>query len=133
MTHRNPVVFPRPKHLPWERRRFLRYFLPLLLTVEARWNGRKVLLERVPAVENISAGGLYFSLAASAASGLPESADLEITFPLVEQAFRPARVYARCRARVVRRDGDFRVAAQFDEVEFIREERPSGLPVPVSA
>lgn len=125
---------PRPPRLfPWERRGFFRYALPLLLTVEARWNGRALLLERVPALENISAGGLYFCLAAGGGKLPPQDAELEITFPLVERTFHPARVYARCRARVLRRDGASRVAAQFDEVVFVREERLSGLPVPIPA
>ena len=139
---RPPQLFPfgaSPQGKPWERRGFFRYSLPLLLTVEARWNGRALLLERVPALENISAGGLYFCLPvrqAGLADGTsklpPEDAELEITFPLVERTFHPARVYARCRARVLRRDSANRVAAQFDAVEFVREERLSGLPVPVS-
>ena len=99
----------------------------------ARWNGQAVLLERDPALENISAGGLYFRLAKGAAGPVPADAELEITIPLVEPTFRPARVYARCRARVVRRDALVGIAAEFDEVEFVREERPSGLPVPFPA
>jgi len=101
--------------------------------VTARWNGQAVLLERVPALENISAGGLYFRLLNGAAGPVPADAELEITIPLVEPTFRPARVYARCRARVVRRDSLVGIAAEFDEVEFVREERPSGLPVPFPA
>ncbi|MDA2914810.1 hypothetical protein MYX77_12835, partial [Acidobacteriia bacterium AH_259_A11_L15] len=73
--------------------------------------------------------GLYFSLSAEAAGKLPENAELEVTLPLVEPAFRPVRVYARCRARVVRRDALHGVAAEFADVQFIREERPTGLPV----
>lgn len=99
----------------------------------ARWNGQAVLLERVPALENISAGGLYFRLAKGATGPVPVDAELEITIPLVESTFRPARVYARCRARVVRCDALVGIAAEFDEVEFVREERPSGLPVPLPA
>jgi len=130
---KRPKAFSCPaKALPFERRRFLRFFLPLPLTVTARWNGQAVLLERDPALENISAGGLYFRLLNGAAS-MPPDAELEVTIPLVEPTFRPARVYARCRARVVRRDALVGVAAEFDEVEFVREERPSGLPVPLPA
>lgn len=117
----------------WERRSNWRFQLPLLLTVEACWNGRALLLERVPALENISAGGLYFCLASGSGKLPPQDAELEITFPLVERTFHPARVYARCRARVLRRDGANRIAAQFEEVEFLREERLSGLPLPLPA
>ena len=120
-----------PQGKPWERRGFFRYSLPLLLTVEARWNGRALLLERVPALENISAGGLYFCLAPGSGKLPPQDAELDITFPLVERTFHPARVYARCRARVLRRDSTKGVAAQFDAVEFVREERLSGLPIPI--
>jgi len=131
---KRPKTFSRPaKALPFERRRFLRFFLPLPLTVTARWNGQAVLLERDPALENISAGGLYFRLLNGATGPMPADAELEITIPLVEPTFRPARVYARCRARVVRRDALVGIAAEFDEVEFVREERPSGLPVPFPA
>ena len=131
---KRPKTFSRPaKALPFERRRFLRFFLPLPLTVTARWNGQAVLLERDPALENISAGGLYFRLLNGAAGPVPADAELEITIPLVEPTFRPARVYARCRARVVRRDALVGIAAEFDEVEFVREERPSGLPLPLPA
>jgi hypothetical protein len=130
---KRPKVFSRfAKALPFERRRFLRFFLPLPLTVTARWNGQAVLLERDPALENISAGGLYFRLL-NAPGSMPADAELEVTIPLVESTFRPARVYARCRARVVRRDAPTGIAAEFDEVEFVREERPSGLPVPLPA
>lgn len=130
---KRPKTFSRPaRGLPFERRRFLRFFLPLPLTVTARWNGQAVLLERDPALENISAGGLYFRLL-DAAAAVPADAELEITIPLVEPTFRPARVYARCRARVVRRDAPLGIAAEFDEVEFVREERSSGLPVPLPA
>jgi len=131
---KRPKTFSRlAKALPFERRRFLRFFLPLPLTVTARWNGQAVLLERDPALENISAGGLYFRLLNGATGPMPADAELEITIPLVEPTFRPARVYARCRARVVRRDALVGIAAEFDEVEFVREERPSGLPVPFPA
>jgi len=131
---KRPKTFSRPaKALPFERRRFLRFFLPLPLTVTARWNGQAVLLERDPALENISAGGLYFRLAHGAAGPVPADAELEITIPLVEPTFRPARVYARCRARVMRHDALVGIAAEFDEVEFVREERASGLPMPLPA
>lgn len=124
----------RPSKLhPHERREFLRYYLPLPLTVTARWNGRALLLERAAAMENISADGVYFSLAGTAEAAWPDDAELEIIIPLVEQAFRPTRVYAHCRARVVRRDAPHWVAARFDEVQFVREERPSGLPVPLNS
>ena len=95
----------------------------------ARWNGRAVLLERTRALRNISSGGLYFSLAQAPANSFPENAELEISFPLHEPTFGATRLYARCRARVVRRDAPHGVAAAFEEVEFVREERPSGLPV----
>ncbi len=114
-----------------DRRTYGRYRLPLPLTVTARWTGQVQLLERASTLENISASGLYFSLSAEAAGNLPENAELEVTLPLVEPAFHPVRVYARCRARVVRRDALHGVAAEFADVQFIREERPTGLPVPL--
>lgn len=88
-----------------------------------------LLLERVAAVKNISAGGVCFSLDESAASSLPEGTELGISFPLVELTFHPARVYAHCRARVVRCDGPHSVAAHFEQVAIVREERLSGLPL----
>lgn len=115
-----------------ERRRSLRYTLPLPLSVAACWNGRAVLLERAPTLKNISAGGLAFTLE-NGALDFPADAELEITVPLVEPTFHPARLYARCRARVLRREAPDRVAAEFNQVEFVREERASGLPMPLPA
>jgi hypothetical protein len=81
---------------------------------------------------NISAGGLSFRLAADPSASLPSEADLEITFPLMERIFHPARVYARCKARLLRRDLPDRVAAHFEEVDFIREEHLTSLPTPLA-
>ncbi len=116
-----------------ERRRFPRYRLRLPLTVTACWDGQpgQRLLDRASTLENISAGGIYFALSADAAKKLPHHAELEFHIPLVEPTFHPVRVYAYCRGRVVRRDLPCWVAAEFDQVQFVRVERGSGLPVPL--
>lgn len=115
----------------WERRSYPRYLLPVPLTVEVRRKGGTMVAKRASAAENISAGGVYFSLAPGMDGFVPEGAKLRIIFPLVEPTFHPARVYAHCQARVVRRDGPGRVAAKFEQVAFVREERDTGLPVPL--
>lgn len=89
------------------------------------------MLERLPGRETISGGGLELCLAESPAP--PVDAELEICFPLVERPFYPGRVYARCRARVLRHDTPNRVAVRFQDVEFVREERLSILPRPLPA
>lgn len=131
MSNPKPAVPVPTKLLRRERRAFRRYQLPLTFTLEARWNGRALVLERLPGRETISGGGVELCLAESPAP--PVDAELEICFPLVERPFHPCRVYARCRARVLRHDSSNRVAVRFQEVEFVREERPSGLPVPLPA
>ena len=131
MSNPKAVVSLPARLLRRERRAFHRYQLPLALTLEARWNGRALQLERLPGRETISGGGLELCLAESPAP--PVDAELEIYFPLVERPFHPCRVYARCRARVLRHDSPNRVAVRFQEVEFVREERASGLPLPLPA
>jgi len=138
MPDHNPVFSPIPKPLPRERRAFRRYPVPPGFHLEARWNGRALLLERLPGEETISGGGACLALAAPPA-GVAESqmppihAELEICFPLVARPFHPGRVYARCRARVLRHDGPRRVAVRFQEVQFEREERSSSLPLALPA
>jgi hypothetical protein len=111
-----------------ERRSFGRYRLPVSRLVEARWQGRLLPLEYAPLEENISAGGAILCLARGPAP--PVHATLDITFPLMERPFQSAQMYAHCRGRVVRQDSPHRVAVFFEDVELVREDRPSTLPVP---
>ncbi len=108
---------------------FHRYELPAALSLEACWNGRALPLDRRLNGETISGGGVVLCLAEGPLP--PVDAELEISFPLVERPFHPGRVYARCRARVLRHEAPSRVVVRFQEVELMREERPSGLPLPL--
>lgn len=119
------------KPLPRERRVFRRYERPAALPLEAYWNGRALLLDPRLNGETISGGGVVLCLAEGPLP--PVDTELEVSFPLVERPFHPDRVYARCRARVLRHEAPSRVVVRFQEVELMREERPSGLPVPLLA
>jgi hypothetical protein len=138
MQNTKPALNGNPKLLPRERRAFRRFPLPPGFQLEARWNGTTLALEPPAGEEAISGGGACLALAA-AAPGLADSrvppvdAELEICFPLVSRPFQFGRVYARCRARVLRHDGPRRVAVRFQEVIFEREERASSLPLPLPA
>lgn len=111
-----------------DRRSFGRYRLPVSRLVEARWQGRVLPLDDAPLQENISAGGTTLCLARGPAP--PLHAELDITFPLLERPFQPGQTYAHCRGRVLRHDAPNRVAVFFEDVDFVREDRPSALPVP---
>jgi len=111
-----------------DRRSFGRYKLPVSRLVEARWQGRVLRLDDAPLEENIGAGGAIFRIARGPAP--PLHAELDITFPLLERPFQPGQTYARCRGRVLRHDAPTRVAVFFEDVDFVRADRPSALPVP---
>lgn len=136
MQNSKPAPPSTPKLLPRERRAFRRFPLPPGLHFEARWNGLTLALVPPTGEEAISGGGACLALAPPAV-GLVESlmppvdAELEIFFPLVARPFHHGRVFARCRARVLRHDGPRRVAVRFQEVIFEREERVSSLPLPL--
>jgi hypothetical protein len=102
------------------RRSFGRYRLPISLLAEASWNGRQLPLVHSPDHENISATGASLVLA-----GGPVP---PVSFPLVGRPFQPGRIFARCRGRVVRSEERNRVAVFFEDVDFIRDERASGIP-----
>jgi len=138
MQNSKPASLTNAKLLPRERRAFRRYQVPPGFHLEARWNGRTLELEPLADEEAISGGGVCLALAPPSAALAenplpPVDAELEICFPLVARPFHPGRVYARCRARVLRHDGPRRVAVRFQEVAFEREERASGLPFPLPA
>jgi hypothetical protein len=65
--------------------------------------------------------------------GRPVDAEVHVSFPLVDRPFQPGRIFARCRGRVVRREERNRVAVFFEDVDFIRDERASGIPDAVFA
>ncbi|MBI2956057.1 MAG: PilZ domain-containing protein [Acidobacteria bacterium] len=95
------------------------------LRVEATYEGRPLVIKRLPGLENISAGGLCVSVGEPRP---PVGAELEFRFPLVEGPFDPARLTVRCRGRVLRHETLQRVAVQFHDVQFVRQERPARLP-----
>lgn len=138
MQNSKPASPTNTKLLPRERRAFRRYQLPPGFQLEARWNGRTLQLEPLAGEEAISGGGAALALAAPPAGPgecrvPPVDAELEICFPLVSRPFQFGRVFARCRARVLRHDGPRRVAVRFQEVQFEREERASSLPFALPA
>jgi len=108
------------------RRSFGRYRLPISLLAEAHWNGRALTLEHSPEFENISATGASLVLAGGPVP--PVEAEVQVSFPLVDRPFQPGRILAHCRGRVVRHIEPNRVAVFFDDVDFIRDERASGIP-----
>ena len=103
-----------------ERRIYWRFNLPISVLVEARWRGQPLALATDPEYENISAVGATLALARGPRPGLGE--EVEIQLPLVERASEPARLYAYCRGRVVRHDGDSRFAVYFEDVDFFSEQ-----------
>jgi hypothetical protein len=113
------------------RRSFGRYRLPISLLAEASWNGRQLPLLHSPDYENISATGASLVLAHEPVP--PVDAEVHVSFPLVDRPFQPGRIFARCRGRVVRREERNRVAVFFEDVDFIRDERASGIPDAVFA
>ena len=136
MQNSKPAPPSNPKLLPRERRAFQRFPLPPGLHFEARWNGLTLALEPPAGEDAISGGGACLALAPPAVGLVenrmpPVDAELEIFFPLVARPFHHGRVFARCRARVLRHDGPRRVAVRFQEVIFEREERASSLPLPL--
>jgi len=136
MQNSKPAPTSNPKLLPRERRAFQRFPLPPGLHFEARWNGQALVLVPPAGEEAISGGGACLVLALPSIGLVenrvpPVDAELEICFPLVARPFHHGRVFARCRARVLRHDGPRRVAVRFQEVIFEREERSSSLPLPL--
>ncbi|MFQ5776762.1 MAG: PilZ domain-containing protein [Terriglobia bacterium] len=128
MSRAAAYFFPVAKAPLKERRAFRRYPLPRRLSFEAHCNGRRLELQRAPGLGNISAGGLYFCLGDGATP--PVGTQLEIRLPLVQRLFRSVRVSFHCQAQVLRHDLSRRVAVRFHEVEFLREQRESALPLP---
>lgn len=108
------------------RRSFGRYQLPVSLLAEARWNGRVLPLASAPEQENISASGASLVLAKGPLP--PVDAPVDVSFPLMGRPFQPSRTIALCHGHVVRHGPNNRVALEFDQVEFVREERASGIP-----
>ncbi len=109
-----------------ERRTLGRYEFPLSLLIDARWNGRPLPLKYAPRVENISGGGLTLCVARGPLP--PVNAQLEIRIPLMERAFQASRLWAQCRGRVLRREDPDRVAVIFEDIRFVRDDRPTGIP-----
>ena len=123
----SPVKFDPMATLPLrgrERRVYWRFHLPVSVLVEARWRGKPLALATDTDYENISAVGATLALARGPRPGLGE--EVEIRFPLAERASEPARLWAFCRGRVVRHDGERGIAVYFEDVDFYSEqaERP---------
>lgn len=104
-----------------ERRVYWRFQLPVSAMLEARWRGRALPLASAPNQENISAVGAAFCLARGPVPPLGEPVD--VTIPLVERPRQPARLFARCRGRVVRHDGENRLALFFEDIDFVPQVR----------
>ena len=103
-----------------DRRVYWRFHLPISVLVEARWRGKPLALATDTEYENISAVGATQALARGPRPGLGE--EVEIRLPLAERASEPARLYAFCRGRVVRHEGDSRFAVYFEDVDFFSEQ-----------
>jgi len=108
-----------------DRRVYWRFHLPISVLVEARWRGTPLALATDTEYENISAVGATLALARGPRPGLGE--EVEIRLPLAERPAEPARLWACCRGRVVRHDGETGFAVYFEDVDFFSEEptRPS--------
>jgi len=103
-----------------DRRIYWRFHLPVSVLVEATWRGRRLSLATDPDYENISAVGATLALAQGPRPGLGE--EVEIRLPLAERPADPARLWAFCRGRVVRHDGEMGFAVYFEDVDFFSEE-----------
>jgi len=119
----SPVKFDPMATLPLrgrERRVYWRFHLPVSVLVEARWRGKPLALATDTEYENISAVGATLALARGPRPGL--GAEVEIRLPLAERPAEPARLWAFCRGRVVRHDGDMGFAVYFEDVDFFSGE-----------
>jgi len=104
-----------------DRRVYWRFHLPVSVLVEARWRGKPLALATDTEYENISAVGATLALARGPRPGLGE--EVGIRLPLAERPSEPARLWAFCRGRVVRLDGDLQFAVYFEDVDFLSEQR----------
>lgn len=105
-----------------ERRVYWRFHLPVSVLVEARWRGQRLPLATDPEYENISAVGASLALARGPRPEVGE--EVQIRFPLAERPSEPARLWAFCRGRVVRHEGELRFAVYFEDLDFFSEQPP---------
>jgi len=103
-----------------DRRVYWRFHLPVSVLVEAYWRGKPLALATDAEYENISAVGATLALARGPRPGLGE--EVEIRLPLAERPYEPTRLWAFCRGRVVRHDGELGFAVFFEDVDFYAEE-----------
>ncbi|MGH8459023.1 MAG: PilZ domain-containing protein, partial [Nevskiales bacterium] len=103
-----------------DRRVYWRFHLPVSVLVQALWGGKPLALTTDTEYENISAVGATLALARGPRPGLGERVELRL--PLAERPSDPERLWAFCRGRVVRHDGEMGFAVYFEDVEFYSEQ-----------